>query len=83
MEESEKVLSHMASGLPQEAGNVKKYVWEKVNSAVSFSGGGKILDEGTPIEFHIEGRNDSFIDVNVSGFLCLTPFQLLLHAAFF
>ncbi len=59
--ENEEVVGDMQS-LPPVAKNTVKYVYEKVYPETYVKE--KVLD-GSPIEFNIPGRDDSFIDVKV------------------
>lgn len=56
--ENETVLNDMQS-LPPTSKNVVKYQYEKVRPPTIFP---RVLDD-TPVEFHIEGRNDSMVDL--------------------
>lgn len=64
--DNESVLNDMLS-LPPLARNIEKYTWEKVRPSISFTGG-KVLEEGTPIQFDIPGRDNTFVDVKVRNF---------------
>ncbi len=61
--ENEEILEDMQS-LPATAKNVQKYVYEKVQPTTTLPRPAGAED--APIEFLIEGRNDSWIDTKVS-----------------
>ncbi len=60
--ENEEILGDMQS-LPTTAKNIVRYRYEKVQPTTSLPR--PAGTEAAPIEFLIEGRNDSWIDVKV------------------
>lgn len=63
--ENEELVSDMQS-LPGVGKNVQKYEYEIVRPTTALDR--EERKEDTPIEFIIEGRNDSWIDVKVKHF---------------
>ncbi len=60
--ENEEIIADMHS-LPTTAKNVQKYIYEKVQPSTTLP---RLAGtEDAPIEFLIEGRNDSWIDTKV------------------
>jgi hypothetical protein len=68
--ESETVLNNSLQSVPSVGKNIVKYFWEKVTPVTTMPAGGYVLED-SPIEFQIEGRDDSFIDCKVKLLLSL------------